>query len=323
MKQLKLLAFLLCLLTGISHAATISGTVTNLNTNRPVNGQLVWATDDPTGRGNWPYYFLSAATDAAGHYSISLPANTGTGTTINVCSQIGNSTDIRSVYYSGANLVVDYNVACSTTYYQVHGYVDLAGNSPGNDSLDVYVIRVDRDSLTNDTTLTAIDTLIAPWGEFGKIYDHNPAGSGYLLLKAALRPNNAQYANYMPSYYTGTLHWSAASSFAFPDTTRVFVLTTPLLHFSLAAGVNPGGPGFIGGSVLQGANKGTGVGDPLNNRILLLTTAAGQAVAYTYSDGAGAFSFPGLPYGTYQLSGDRWGSETHRLPSPLRQHSPL
>lgn len=312
MKHTTLLALLLCLLAGIGHAATISGTITNLNTGRPVNGQLVWATDDPTGHGNWPYYFQSAATDAAGRYTISLPVGINNGM-VHVCSNIGNSTNIQSVYYSGADLVVDYNVSCTTAYYQIHGYVDLAGNTLGSDSLDVYVIRVDRNASTNDTTLTAIDSIVAPWGEFDKIYDYNPAGSGYLLLKAALRPNHAQYANYVPTYYTGTLHWSTASSLAFPDTTRVFVRTTPSLHFSLAAGINPGGPGFIGGSVQQGANKGTGVGDPLNNRILLLTNAAGQAVAYTYSDGSGAFSFSNLAYGTYQLSGDVWGKRNPLL----------
>jgi hypothetical protein len=91
---------------------------------------------------------------------------------------------------------------------------------------------------------------------------------------------------------------------------------------NLTAGLNPGGSGFIGGSVLLGANKSTGVGDPLKGRILLLTDASGQAVAFTYSDAGGQFSFSNLDYGTYQIFGDAWGKDNPPLTVTLSSASP-
>ena len=74
-------------------------------------------------------------------------------------------------------------------------------------------------------------------------------------------------------------------------------------NISLIAGTNPGGPGFIGDSVLLGANKSAAVGDALDGRMLLLATSSGQAVAYTSSNASGQFSFPNLAYGTYDFRG--------------------
>jgi hypothetical protein len=89
----------------------------------------------------------------------------------------------------------------------------------------------------------------------------------------------------------------------------------------MAAGTNPGGPGFIGGSVLVGANKSTAVGDPLS-RILLLTTMSGQPVAYTYSDASGHFQFSGIALGTYQIFGDAWGKTNPALTVTLSAAKP-
>jgi hypothetical protein len=90
----------------------------------------------------------------------------------------------------------------------------------------------------------------------------------------------------------------------------------------LQAGNNPGGPGFIGGLVIQGANKGTGVGDPLANKLILLTTASNGPVAYTYSNATGNFSFNGIAYGTYKLFGDVMGKSNPPLTVTISAASP-
>jgi hypothetical protein len=88
----------------------------------------------------------------------------------------------------------------------------------------------------------------------------------------------------------------------------------------MVPGVNPGGAGFIGGSVVLGANKGAAVGDPLAKREIILTNAAtGAAVAYTYSDAAGKFQFTNLAYGTYKLFGDVWGKKNPPLTVTISQ----
>jgi hypothetical protein len=133
-----------------------------------------------------------------------------------------------------------------------------------------------------------------------------------LLVKAALLSNSVNYPNFLPTYHDSSLNWNWATPASFlPWTNDIHML----------AGVNPGGPGFIGGYVIQGANKTTGPGDPLSNRLLLLTTAADVPVAYTYSTG-GTFSFNNLAYGTYKLFGDKWGKTNPPLLITLSATNP-
>jgi hypothetical protein len=90
----------------------------------------------------------------------------------------------------------------------------------------------------------------------------------------------------------------------------------------MIAGSNAGGPGFVGGSVILGANKTSAVGDPLPGRILILTNSTGQGIAYTYSDAAGAFSFSNLAVGTYKIFGDAWGKTNPALTFTLTNAKP-
>jgi hypothetical protein len=78
---------------------------------------------------------------------------------------------------------------------------------------------------------------------------------------------------------------------------------------TLIASNNPGGPGFIGGDVAQGANK-MDEGDPLANMQVMLFDLSGTALACTYTDGNGQFGFDNLPYGTYQVYVEVLGVQT-------------
>ena len=126
--------------------------------------------------------------------------------------------------------------------------------------------------------------------------------TGVLKVKAALIPNSPGYATSLPTYYTSSLNWNGTGVTTIPAGAN-----TTGANIAMIQGTNPGGPGFIGGDVLQGANKSTAPGDPLEGRILILTTAANVPVAYTYTDVDGHFEFPGLAYGTYKVFGDVWG----------------
>ena len=63
-------------------------------------------------------------------------------------------------------------------------------------------------------------------------------------------------------------------------------------------GNNPGGPGFIGGLISQGANKN---GDPLQNISILLLDEDGNPIMHTTTDENGEYSFGDLPWGTYHV----------------------
>jgi Secretion system C-terminal sorting domain/Carboxypeptidase regulatory-like domain len=75
------------------------------------------------------------------------------------------------------------------------------------------------------------------------------------------------------------------------------------VEINLIRGQNPGGPGFIGGRISDGANRppeGGSSGGPLpDNLTIVLMKPDGTPVASAQADAQGNYSFPNLPYGTY------------------------
>ncbi len=185
----------------------------------------------------------------------------------------------------------------------VSGVVDKITSGLPAYPAKVLLIHKTYSSVLGAYELHAVDSTTTDTGGFYQFLNVNlPAGD--LLVKAALTPANPDYLHYLPTYKEDSLTWHGAHPASF---------TANANNIHLLHGNNPGGPAFIGGSVLQGANKPTGVGDPLSNKIIFLTTAAGDAVAYTYSDASGQFSFSNLAYGSYKLFGDVWGKDNTEL----------
>ena len=70
----------------------------------------------------------------------------------------------------------------------------------------------------------------------------------------------------------------------------------------MAYGSTTSGPGFIGGNVTTGANKGTSVGIPaVGMLIFAINSTTGTLIQQTYTDASGNYSFTGLPLGTYKI----------------------
>ncbi len=195
-----------------------------------------------------------------------------------------------------------FTAAEAQTY--ITGNVDPVSGQ-GN-QLDMTVWLIEKCVSGNSYTLTAVDSQEVADSLHAYSFIMPQVGSGcQLLVKAAFKSNSAHYANYLPTYYagsgtTGNLMWSGATAITTAGNNY---------NFTMVAGTNPGGPGFVGGSVLAGANKGTAVGDPLEGRIMLLTDMSDNAVAYTTTDANGEFSFSSLANGTYKLFGDQWGKD--------------
>lgn len=168
------------------------------------------------------------------------------------------------------------------------GYVDLDSTSSRIDSGFCRVWLIKRDSVGSDVLLTAIDsTNLTDSGTY--MFRVMP---GNYLVKAALLPSSIHYSDYLPTYHTKASLWSSA--------TNVSVTTSPYTtaNITLIKGTNPGGSGFIGGLVSVGANK---TGDPIEKADVLLFTAAGNPVAFTKTDGGGAYSFSNLAFGSYKV----------------------
>jgi PKD repeat protein len=161
----------------------------------------------------------------------------------------------------------------------------MTGASPAQEGT-VYLIDYDA----ANQMLTAVDsTIIDSSGYY--YFQGNPGDT--LTVKVALGSSDPGYANYLPTYYGDSLTWSGATFFNVPLT------NTFNFNINMVAGTNPGGPGFVGGNVQQGANKAEG--DPISNVPVLLLDANMNPVAYTYSDANGNYAFSNLAYGSYYI----------------------
>jgi hypothetical protein len=304
MQRLLLLLSSLFLTAATASAATLSGTVTSVATCSPMAGQKVYAID------SFMSWSDSAVTNSAGYYSMNIPSTVYAGSvgqlyvSTNACSahkQI--AVDFRPGNDVYGNLVV-----CGSSSI-LYGAVMLGANIADPKAAKVWLIRRDVNPSTFDTSLVAVDSVFVTSGPFvwnRGMYQFNmacPAVSDRYLVKAALLSSDPNFASYMPSYFDSGLTWNSRAPIAGS------AITTGGLYrnLNLKTGSNPGGPGFIGGSVLLGANKTAAVGDPLSSRMLILTTAAGKAIGYTYSDAAGKFKFNNVPLGSYKIFGDAGG----------------
>jgi PKD repeat protein len=148
----------------------------------------------------------------------------------------------------------------------------------------IYLIKFDP----SDSTLNLIDTTYL---DTTSHYTFTELPAGKYLVKAALLPNDKLYSNYLPTYYDSALMWSDAISLDKGD--------MPFADIYLVRGNNPGGPGFIGGKVVQGANKKEG--DPLEDIQITLLNDQEQPVTYAYSGADGSYSFDNMALGTYKI----------------------
>lgn len=200
---------------------------------------------------------------------------------------------------------------CSDTYCQT---ITVGGGGVLFNTLDVTVSAVAPGTFAPDTfmvyviqydsvagTLTAVDSATAVQGPNGGLASCSFANlSGSYLVKAAVSTvNSPNYATSIPTYYTNSLFWSTGTYVNLPSTSPTSI------GINMIQGVNPGGPGFIGGMVSQGANK-TGI----PNVEIMLLDMNDNPITYTYTNGSGSFNFPNLAYGTYKVYAEVTGKPT-------------
>ncbi len=157
------------------------------------------------------------------------------------------------------------------------------------------VFLIEYDSIAG--TLTPVDTFYSsantsPTSEF---FSFSNINAGVYFVKAALRPNHPQFANFMPTYSGQTLTWNSADMVIASNSTGGVTLTV----INLIPGINPGGPAFVGGFVSQGANRTTGQG--LKDYSVVIINNQGEPVAHALTDIDGKFEWPSLPFGSYQV----------------------
>jgi len=178
------------------------------------------------------------------------------------------------------------------SYFNMEGTV-LADN--GSQPLDIGKSWLIRKNLL-DSSLTAIDTNVVSNGYYSQVQAIN----GMYLVKGSADSSSAFYPNNMPTYYGNVLFWY--------DATEVSLCTSNVwdIDINLVQGINPGGPGFIGGLISQGANRSSSVmTGSLEGITVILFNMSNQPVAYAVTDINGNFGIGNLPIGDYKIYIDR------------------
>ncbi len=177
-------------------------------------------------------------------------------------------------------------------HFELSGII-YTGQNPADEG---YVLLIQYDANTGN--LQAVQTIGI--GANGHYFFQAPAGNYF--LKAALSPTSAVYDHFLPTYFEHELFWYNAD---------VISLTSNLnRNIHMIEGNNPGGPGFIGGLVTEGANKTEGPGDPVEGVQVMLLNMNDEPLQCTYSNAFGEFSFSNVAYGTYQVYGEVYNLTT-------------
>ncbi len=190
-------------------------------------------------------------------------------------------------------------------------YADLFGSAyvlNGTQPIDVghgWLIR--HNSL--DGTLFATDTAVIINGTYSHLNNIN----GFYLSKASADPASVYYSSHLPTYYGDVLFWHQSNLI------NLCVITPVNSTINLAQGVNPGGPGFVGGFVSDGANRiANGVSSTSASGVtIILFNSQQQPVAYDITDASGYFGIGNIPLGDYHLYIDRIGYLVDNNLAPL------
>lgn len=215
--------------------------------------------------------------------------------TYQVCLTItdGTCTDTDCV-----NITVGQNTGNGT----ICGCVNMtttSGTYLAPDCGTVYLVQYNS---TNNTLAAVQTTSLTP---NGYCFTNVPAGA--YTVKVALCATSQYYQSYMPTYFGNVLYWYQANQIIVNGN-----YVNPGTCINMIPGNNPGGPGFIGGSIFQGANK-AAVGDPIPGVSLLLLDMVDGSITHTVTDANGAYSFPNLAYGTYKIYPEQPGVNTYPI----------
>lgn len=148
------------------------------------------------------------------------------------------------------------------------------------------------------TTLTAVDSLITSTASYA--FTNPPTGT--YLIKAAQLNGIPGTVGQMPTYHDSSLYWNTALQVTANGTSSY------VSDIWMREGQVTAGPGFIGGNVSLGANKGTASG--VAGMMIVLRNANGKLVKGTYTDASGNFTFTNLPTGNYSVYPEQLGYAT-------------
>ncbi len=256
-------------------AGTISGTTST------TVGSSTTLSDGVSG-GTWTSSNTSIATVSAGTvYGVAA----GTATITYTVTSCGGTV------YTTATVTV----SAAPPVNRISGHVLFSTAADSSATIKVWLIHYDPTS----HLLTAIDSVTTFTGGTSAYYQFTSSTivvTDSYRVKAAYFPATFTSTGYIPTYSTSFFYWHDAS---------VIYHTAPSADdnkdITMAYGTVTSGPGFIGGDVTTGANKGTTTYGPAVNMLVYVLNASGSVLQQAYTDATGHYSFSNLPTGTYSI----------------------
>ena len=176
----------------------------------------------------------------------------------------------------------------------ISGHVLFTG-TPYSGPLKIYLITYNPGTYD----LKAIDSVYSyQSGVSSAYYEFIGAATDSFRIKAAGKDTSTIFTGYMPTYHTSNFYWHSANVLYHMSGT-----SDTSNDITMAYGIVPAGPGFIGGYVTSGANKGTGGTGPVAGlRMFLVDAATSTMVQQVKTDATGNYTFTNLPVGaTYYV----------------------
>ena len=232
---------------------------------------------------------VSGGTWSSSDPSIATISSTGAVTGV----AAGTVTISYSVTACGSTTVATYTVVVPP-FTGISGHVSF-GTTVTTADVKVWLINYNPTS----HLLTAVDSTVVFCSAGTSVYYQfltEPTDS--YRIKAAVVDSftTSGTAGFMPTYHTSDFYWHDA---------------TVLYHVSSTADINQdidmvygtvtSGPGFIGGDVTTGANRGTSASAPAVGLHIFVLNSTGAIVHDAYTDATGSYSFSNLPVGTYTV----------------------
>lgn len=197
-------------------------------------------------------------------------------------------------------------------YFHIGGFV-YAGNFPINnpeptgDTALVYLYRYhDQENIVNLDT-----SLVIEYGYFHALFlleDH-------YMIKFRLTDGSANAPYYFPTYFGDKKRWQHSPTLFLTDSSHyevnVNLVEIPELE---------GGVGAISGEVVHHSNTDAQV--PAYDSEILMFNSNDQAVAYSFSDETGEFTFENLAFDTYTLYAESTGLFTEPVTVTISETNP-
>ena len=202
------------------------------------------------------------------------------------------------ITYSATSCGVAVTATANITITSLDG---ISGNviftSPFYGSVKVWLITYN----TGTSILAAVDSTTLYCSGTSVYYQFTGLATDSFRVKAAV-PDSAGIliTGPIPTYHDSSFYWYNARAIAHTSGTSDINENINMLYGSTVSG-----PGFIGGNVYTGANRGTSGSIPVVGlNIVAMNTTTSTIAGMVSTDASGNYSFSALPYGTYTIFPD-------------------